>query len=60
MTYNVAFQANVARLGIYSGTVDEWTNTQLGPMEGTSPSIAALPNGSQVVAFQANTGELGI
>jgi hypothetical protein len=57
----VAFQANTGQLGINSnGTVDEWTDTGLGMMAGTSPSVAALPNGTYVVAFQANTGHLGI
>jgi hypothetical protein len=57
---NVAFQANIGRLGIYSGTVDQWTNTNLGPMGGTSPSLAALSNGTYLTAFQANVGMLGI
>jgi hypothetical protein len=40
-TYVVAFQANTGLLGINSnGTVDEWTDTGLGMMAGTSPSIA--------------------
>jgi hypothetical protein len=37
----VAFQANTGHLGINSnGAVDEWTDTLLGMMPGTSPSIA--------------------
>jgi hypothetical protein len=36
------------------------TTDNLGMMKGTSPSIAALADGGYVVAFQANTGVLGI
>ena len=36
------------------------TNTGLGMMAGTSPSITALPTGGYLVAFQANTGDLWV
>jgi hypothetical protein len=32
----------------------------MGMMAGTSPSIAVLPNGSYVIAFQANTSNLWV
>ncbi|GAA1048544.1 M23 family metallopeptidase [Arthrobacter russicus] len=52
----VVFQANTGSLFQVgpAGTSD----LRLGVMPGTSPSIAKLANGQNVIAFQANTGSL--
>ncbi len=42
----IGFQANTGHLGInVNGTRGSWSDTDLGMMTGTSPSIAALPGG---------------
>ena len=56
--YEIAFQTNTGHLEVTSGAAYTGTDTQLGMMSRTSPSIAALPWGGYEIAFQANTTEL--
>ena len=56
----VAFQARTTTLSITDGRRQSGTDTMLGMMAGTSPSIAGLRNGSYVIAFQANTSNLWV
>jgi hypothetical protein len=63
-SYLVIFQAKGGHLGFTDGTpgswttTGRWTDTNLGMMAGTSPSLVAMEGGPRV-AFQANTGYLG-
>jgi surface antigen len=61
-SYGVAMQANTGALLVSyleaNHNVAWTTNTGLGMMSGTSPSVAPAPGGGYTVAFQANTGAL--
>ncbi len=56
----IAFQATSDTLwSDSSASAGGWSNTTMGMRENTSPSIAALPEGKYVVAFQAVNGTKG-
>jgi hypothetical protein len=56
-TPSIAFQAPTDALWLDSSTfAGGWTNTMLGMSEGSSPSVAMLPGGKYVVAFDAIDG----
>ena len=57
----VVFQANTGSLVLkrFAG-LETVTDTQLGMMPGTSPSVTTLKDKSFVIAFRANTGNLWV
>lgn|GEM_PF-1570220 len=56
--YEVAFQANTGHLWTVGSGVESLGDRQLPMMQGTSPAIASLADGTYEVAFQAGTTDL--